>query len=195
MKLVGNNNYYISLKNIAFSNPVIKLILEETPRLKLKNWYLGDGCVSQTIWNYCHGFQFTANIKDYDLVYFDADDLSWEGENKHIDECHKIFSNIDKVIELKNQARVHLWYKDHFGIEIEPYKSVEDAILTWPTTATSLGVRIDADGNFKIYAPFGPDDLFNLVVRPNERLVTKDVCVKKLERWGKARPKLKIVPW
>ena len=40
-----------------------------------------------------------------------------------------------------NETRVHLWYEAHFGYRIDPYASVEDAINTWPTTATSIGVR------------------------------------------------------
>jgi hypothetical protein len=42
-------------------------------------------------------------------------------------------------IDVKNEARVHLWYKSHFGYDIPPYHSVEEAMDSWPTTATAVG--------------------------------------------------------
>src|ERR1700730_3374080 len=38
-------------------------------------------------------------------------------------------------------ARVHLWYEDRFGYALKPYLSSADAIATFPTTATAVGVR------------------------------------------------------
>lgn len=106
-----------------------------------------------------------------------------------------MFSDLDADIDLKNEARVHLWYKSRFGIGIAPYEFVEDAIHSWPTTATSLGVRRDVTGNFITYAPFGLEDLFGLVVRPNKRQITRDVYIEKVDRWIKAWPRLRIIPW
>ena len=93
-----------------------------------------------------------------------------------------------------NQARVHLWYEEHFGIQIKPYRSCEDAIATWPTTATSLGITLDS-GEFRVYAPFGLDDLFNLVVRPNKKLIPRKVYEDKVARWNLHWPKLRIIGW
>ena len=45
-----------------------------------------------------------------------------------------------------------------FGRAIEPYRSCEDAIATWPTTASSVGVRLEPGGHFTLCAPFGLDD-------------------------------------
>jgi len=47
--------------------------------LNLPAWYLGAGCVAQTIWNRAHGKAPGADILDYDLVYYDRD-LSEERE-------------------------------------------------------------------------------------------------------------------
>ena len=75
-------------------------------------------------------------------------------------------------LDVRNQARVHLWYERRFGRPLAPYRSVEHAIATWPTTATSIGVRAEGD-NFAVSAPFGLADLFALTIRPNTTLVDR----------------------
>jgi hypothetical protein len=176
-------------------NPSIAGILDMAPTLNLPNWYLGAGCVAQTVWNELHGFAPTAHIKDYDFVYFDDSDLSYESENSHIKEGEKLFQSLGVKVEMKNEARVHLWYQEHFGYSISPYKSVEDAIASWPTTATSIGVKLDERRRFMAFAPFGLDDLYGLVVRPNKRQITKEIYLEKVQRWTKFWPNLKVVPW
>lgn len=48
----------------------------------MTNWYLGAGCIAQTVWNFFHDFEPTIGIgiADYDLVYHDASDLSLEAQ-------------------------------------------------------------------------------------------------------------------
>jgi hypothetical protein len=69
---------------------------------------------------------------------------------------------------------VHLWYEQRFGPHIEPFTSTEEAIATWPTTASSVGVRRDS-GGFVAWAPFGLTDLLGMVVRPNKAMVTREL--------------------
>ncbi len=99
------------------------------------------------------------------------------------------------MIEIRNEARVHLWYEKRFGHPIVPYKSVEDAISSFHCTATVIGIRNDENGNFTYYAPFGLEDLFSLVIRPNKRPARKEVYMEKAERWVKIWPNLKVIPW
>jgi len=169
-------------------------ILGGAPSLKLKNWYLGAGCISQTVWNELHGFQPEQHIKDYDLVYFDSSDLSYGAENSFIEQGASMFKDLGVKVEIRNEARVHLWYKDHFGQAIEPYRSCEDAISSWPTTATSVGVTTGS-GEFRVFAPFGLSDLFAMVVRPNKRQVTKEVYMEKASRWASIWPRLDVIRW
>jgi uncharacterized protein len=97
-------------------------------------------------------------------------------------------------LDVKNEARVHLWYKDRFGYAIEPYSSSADAIATFPTTATSVGIRRIL-GKFECCAPFGLDDLFGLVVRPNKRQITRSIYEAKVDRWRSIWPGLTFQPW
>jgi len=66
---------------LAPKNPVNAQILQRAPGLALSQWYPGGRCIAQTIWNIAHGFAPTHGIRDYDLVYFDPSDLSYEAED------------------------------------------------------------------------------------------------------------------
>lgn len=46
-----------------------------------------------------------------------------------------------------------------------PYRSVEDAMLHWPETATAVGARLNAAGEVELIAPMGLNDLLSLRVR------------------------------
>src|SRR5262249_34156124 len=76
----------------------------------------------------------------------------------------------------------------------EPYRSTEDAIGTCPTTATAIGVR-PRGRQLEVWAPFGTDDLFNLVVRPNRVQITPAIYDAKVTRWVVRWPSLVALPW
>lgn len=183
------------LLRILEKNKNVQLILDRAISLNMPNWYLGAGGIAQTVWNVKHGFNPDNGIKDYDLVYYDANDVSYEAEDIFIQKGKEIFGGIPVLVEIRNQARVYLWYEKHFGKPIDQYKSVEEAISTWPTTATSIGVRKNTDGNFQIYAPFDLDDLLGMIVRANKAKITKKIYQDKVDRWIKIWPNLKIIPW
>lgn len=183
------------LLEILEKNKSVQLILERAKEIGMSNWYLGAGGIVQTAWNVKNGFDPENGIKDYDLVYYDADNTSYEAEDVFIQKGREVFKDIPVLVEIRNQARVHLWYEKHFGKPIGQYKSVEEAISTWPTTATSIGVRKDADGKFQIYAPFGLDDLLGMVIRANKSLITEKIYQDKVDRWIKIWTNLKIIPW
>ncbi|HUJ65649.1 MAG TPA: nucleotidyltransferase family protein, partial [Acidimicrobiales bacterium] len=86
------------------------------------------------------------------------------------------------------------WYGQKFGQAIDPYLSTEDAISTWPTTASSVGVRTGADG-FTVCAPYGLADLLGMVARPNKRIVSREVYEEKTRRWAARWPQLTVIPW
>jgi hypothetical protein len=178
---------------LAQSVPVQR-ILADAVKLDLPGWYLGASAVSQTVWNQLHGFAPAEAIKDYDLVYFDASDLSVEAERATEKQIAELFADLHITLDVKNEARVHLWYADRYGRTIDAYACAEDAIATWPTTASSVGVRYD-DGRFVVCAPFGLHDVFAMVARPNKAIVSQAVYEEKVQRWAARWPQLTVVPW
>jgi hypothetical protein len=192
-----NNNLQIQinkLENILMSNEILNDVLKEADKMKLKNYFIGAGCIAQTVWNYQMKFDLINGISDIDFVYYDNNDLSLEAENTVVENIKNSFLHCPIKLDIKNQARVHLWYKDHFGYDIKPYNSIEDAINSWPTTATSIGVRLD-NKELKIYAPFGLNDLFGMIVRANKTQITENIYLQKVNKWKKKWPSLTIIPW
>ena len=186
---------HAALDDVLDRQPVVAGILERVPSLGLPGWYLGAGCIAQTVWNALHGFDLTLGIKDYDLVFFDDGDVSQQGERDTERRVDDLVSDLGAVVvDVTNEARVHMWYEERFGQPIEPYPSSEAAIATWPTTATSIGVR-RSGGPLEVCAPFGLDDLFRMIVRPNKRLVTKGVYQAKAKRWQETWPRLMVLEW
>jgi len=182
------------LTKIIQANHVLYEVIKKANSAGLQNYYIGAGCITQTVWNYQMGFELTKGISDIDFVYYDHSDLSVEAENIVIERITKTVGPCPIKLDIKNQARVHLWYKDHFGYDIKPYGSIEDAINTWPTTATAIGVRLEND-KLKVYAPFGLNDLFGLIVRANKAQITEEIYMQKVQKWSAKWPALTIIPW
>lgn len=179
-------------------NPILKEILTRFDEVSLPNAYLVAGCVSQTIWNITLGRDPTENISDIDIIYFDDIDLSGESEEHHETRLRALFNNVtaphNLQLDVKNEARVHLWYKSKFGFDIPPYTSAHQAIQCFHSTAACIGVRAK-NGIFDYYAPYGTHDLFTLTARANKTQITQNVYEAKIARWSKAWPELTIIPW
>ncbi|MDG0875561.1 nucleotidyltransferase family protein [Paenibacillus thiaminolyticus] len=173
----------------------LREVIEKSEMLGLDQYYVGAGCITQTVWNYLTDRPLTFGINDIDIIYFDKSNLSSEKESSIVKMANENFVNFQLKIDVKNQARVHLWYENKFGIKTSPYQSLEEAIDTWPTTATALGVRKNKDGSWEMYAPFGLDDIFTLTLRPNKKLITEDIYYKKVEKWTRKWPELKVIRW
>jgi hypothetical protein len=85
-------------------------------------------------------------------------------------------------------------YKERFDYDITPYDSIESAINSWPTTATAVGVRFEND-TLKVYAPFGLNDLFGMIVKANKAQITEEIYMQKVQRWSAKWSALTIIPW
>ncbi len=146
-------------------------VLEAARRLALPDPLLFSGAVYQTAWNALTGRPPDHGIKDYDLGLFDPD-TSWEAEDGWIRRTAAALPPpLNGTVEVRNQARVHLWFTRRFGGD-EPYPplaSTAEALERFVCPAFAVGVRLGAGGGLEIVAPFGLDDLFALRLRPNPR--------------------------
>jgi uncharacterized protein len=176
-------------------NEVLTKVLARAATLDLPGWYLTAGCLFQTVWNVVTGRPPTSGIKDYDVFYFDSDDVSWEAEDAVIKAGREVFAGLAAEVEIRNEARVHLWYEDKFAVACPPYESTEAAIDSFAATTCCLGVRTEADGEWRVYAPHGLSDVFNLVVRPNPVLAPQSVYEAKVARWQEQWPELTVLDW
>src|SRR5215475_5855306 len=174
-------------------NPTLIKVLDRAKTMNLPGWYLVAGCLYQTVWNVVTGQPAEAGILDYDLAYFDDSDLSWEAEDTVIRAGDTVFAGLPAPVEIRNQARVHLWYEPKYGLPCPPYTSTEEAIDTFEATVACLGVRLEPGGRWRVYAPFGLSDVFNLVVRPNPVLAPRHVYEAKTTRWRNQWSQLTIL--
>lgn len=62
-------------------------------------------------------------------------------------------------------------------------------------TGRPLGVSMEQGDKWHICAPFGLRDLFSLTVRPNKKLITKDLYDQKAAKWKEKWPELHVEPW
>jgi hypothetical protein len=182
-------------REVLRRNHTLAEVLTRAAAMNLPGWYLVAGCLYQTVWNVVTGQPPEAGILDYDLAYFDDSDTSWAAEDAVIRAGSEVFAGLPAPVQIRNQARVHLWYEQKFGVPGRPHRSTEAAIDTYESTTASLGVRVDSGGHWRIYAPYGFADTFNLVVRPNPTLAPRHVYQAKVARWCQQWPGLTVLPW
>ena len=155
------------LADIVRANPDLMHVLTTVRDLGLTDWRVFSGAVYQAVWNDVTGRPPMYGIKDYDLGYFDPD-TRWDAEDVVIQRVAAAFDPpFRDIVEVRNQARVHLWFMDRFG---EPYDALPDtdtALGRFVAPAFAVGVRLEDDDTISIAAPFGLQDMFDMVLRPN----------------------------
>ena len=169
-------------------------ILDRARFLGFTDWWLTAGCLAQSIWNLKTGKAPETGIEDYDLFYFDPD-TSWDAEDHMISRCVDLFSDLPIQIELRNQARVPIWYRQKFDLEYGAVHSASDGIDRFAYQTTAIGLRRGVDGDYRLYAPFGLDAVLEGRIIPNKVLPIASVYTAKVARWQKIWPDLDVVPW
>jgi hypothetical protein len=182
------------LRSIVAKSRTLGIVFDRWAEIGLPDCWLSGSAIAQTAWNDGFGFPSDHGLADIDLIYFDATDLSEAGEAEQANRIRALFPDLPLWIDVKNEARVHLWYADKFGYPIEPYRSSKHAISTFPTTAGSVGIRPGVAG-LSIFAPFGLSDLLNGVVRANKVQITQAIFEAKVARWRRCWPALTIIDW
>jgi hypothetical protein len=179
---------------IVTADRSVRAVLERGPELGVGDWWLTAGVLFQTVWNVLTGRPAGTGIRDADLFYFD-EDTSWEAEDAVIRAGATLFTGLPVPVEIRNEARVHLWYADRFGTPAPPFRDCADAIDHFAAVCCCYGITVGPDGEPRVYAPHGYDDLFAMVVRPNRRLAPRQVYEAKAARWRQQWPELTVLPW
>ena len=168
-------------------------VLKTVRDLDLPDWRVFSGAVYQSVWNALTGRPAGYGRKDFDLGYFDPD-TSWDAEDVIIKRVAAAFEEPFRTdVEVRNQARVPIWFPAHFGEPYDPISSTDEALERFVAPAFAIGVRLEADDTISVAAPLGLTDLFDLILRPNpNRGVAKDwarVVEKRLALW----PELTVI--
>ncbi|WP_299157256.1 nucleotidyltransferase family protein [uncultured Tenacibaculum sp.] len=159
-------------------------ILKTVRDLNLNDSWIGAGFIRNKIWDEKHRNQRT-KLNDIDVIYFDKNKSS----KKHDLLIENKLKLIDPILNwsVKNQFRMNI-RNGH-----EPYSNCEKAISFWPETATAIAIRITQKNKIEYIAPYGLEDLFNLMVIPTPKfnLTIYNNRIKK-KMWSEKWPKLSI---
>jgi len=101
---------------------------------------------------------------------------------------------VDRPVQVRNQARVHLWYAEKFGRPLAPLASTGAGIANFTTLCACVGVCRVANGNLDFLAPFGLHDLFAMVARLNLLSASPETHGRKCVRWAAQWPACTVIP-
>ncbi|HLI66029.1 MAG TPA: nucleotidyltransferase family protein [Caulobacteraceae bacterium] len=177
----------VRFEAILRATPNLMRVLSAARDLGLPDWLITSGAIYQPVLNSLTGRDADHGIKDYDLFYYDPSDLSYEAEDVVIRAAARAFPpDLAPLVEVRNQARVHLWFEAHFGEAYAPLSCSAEALSRFTSATFAVGAALEADGRLRIEAPFGLEDLFALRLRPNPLRATKGfarTAQRALERW------------
>ncbi len=162
-------------------------VLHEASKLNLPDWMIGAGFLRNKVWDKLHGInRGVADTNDIDLVYYSPEGVR---ENDTL-LSEKMNGILGLRWEIVNQSYTHKWHDRDVS-----YKNTEEALSEWVETPTCVAVTLN-NGEPKIIAPHGIDDLVNLLVRPApSHRKNLDLFYNRIEskNWLKKWPKLRVV--
>lgn len=183
------------LERIVRADEHLMTLLVTARALDLPQHRVVAGCIYQTVWNVLTGRPRGTGINDYDVIYFNPVDLSKESETAVEALVSSRLANFPAPVEVRNQARVHLWFEDYFGIKYPALLRADEAIERYASATHAVGVRLTPDDRLDIFAPFGLSDIFGMTIRPNYALPNKATHERKAIRAKAVWPELTVVAW
>jgi hypothetical protein len=157
------------LINMVRASAKMMDVLTRVRGADLPDWRLVAGSVYGTVWNALTGRPADYGIKDYDVCYFDPD-TSWEAEDRIIKAVDQLLPDALKpLVEVRNQASVHLWFEQRFGSPYAPLSCTDESLERYLCYSDAIAVRLEADDAITLAAPFGLDDMFAMILRPNPK--------------------------
>ena len=143
-------------------------VLRTVRGLALPDAFVFSGAIYQRVLNALTERPLDYGIKDYDVAYFDASDLSYAAEDRVIQRAAAAFEPpLRAMVEVRNQARVHLWFEGRFGEPYAPLTSSAEALTRFVSPLFAVAARLEDDDSLTVLAPFGLEDLFAMRLRPN----------------------------
>jgi hypothetical protein len=181
--------------DIVLADPLVGATLERAARCRLPDRLIVSGVLYNAVWNHLTGRPSGHGVKDIDLFYFDAADLSWEAEDAVIREAAALFDGLPAPVEIRNEARVHLWFEERFGQPYPQLASSAQALEYFAARTHAVGLRLDPAGKSELVAPFGLDDIFSFRLTPNRVLDNRRTYDEKTARARRNWPEIEVVPW
>lgn len=184
-----------ALEAIIRGQPMLMEVLLGLRDMTLPDHLLVAGAIYNEVWNSLTGRPSMTGVNDIDVFYFDDSDIGWDAEDVVINACDRRFAGLPLPVQVRNQARVHLWYEAKFGSPFSPLTSSAEMLGRYASKTHAVGARLDGEGQMEIIAPFGLDDLFSFRMVPNPVLDNRIGHTRKGERAKAIWPELTVIPW
>lgn len=181
--------------DIIWADRNVRAALCAARDLALPDWLVVSGVLYNAVWNALTGRPPGYGTKDIDLFYFDGDDLSYEGEDAVIARAAPAFAHLTLPVEIRNQARVHLWAPAKFGRPCPQYLSSTHSVAHFASKTHAVGVRLLDDDRVDLKAPFGLADIFSFRLTPNRILDNRTTHEAKGLRAVTTWPEVTVEPW
>ncbi|MFC5004641.1 nucleotidyltransferase family protein [Dactylosporangium cerinum] len=180
--LPGPTDPAAALIDLVRSSGWLLRVLAAVRDEQLPDAWVGAGALRDLVWGTRYGSGFAPErVRDVDVAFFDPHDLSRDNDARVTERLRRRLPDVPW--EASNQAAVHLWYPAEFGGgPVEPLTSVDEALATWPETATTVAVRLSPADTVEINAPLGLDDLLAGIWRRNPQRITVERSLSRLER-------------
>jgi uncharacterized protein len=181
--------------DIVWADPIVRAALLAARDLDLPDWLIVSGLLYNSVWNALTRRPPGYGTKDIDLFYFDAGDLSYEAEDAVISRGTPCFAHLPLPVEIRNQARVHLWYPAKFGSACPVYTSSAESVSHFASKTHAVGVRLLQDDRLELVAPFGVADIFRFHMTPNHALDNRETHAAKAARAMALWPEVTVEAW
>jgi len=163
----------------------LKLVRDIGP----KGAFIAAGFIRNRVWDAIYARSLPPLHADVDIVYFCKTDVS--PERDYAFEKHLNDADGSTDWQVRNQARMHVFHG------YPPFTSLEQGLMHWAETATSVGVQLDEQGEMHFVAPFGFNDLAHhiLCITPAMKEMDPAGFNARLEAkgWLKRWPRLRVV--
>lgn len=156
------------------------------------DWLLAAGSIRNAVWDMLHDRE-PEPPRDLDVLFFDPADMT-ATRDEAVERALRERAP-ELPWEARNQAGVHAWYPQRFGIEVEAFASSADAVATFPEIASCVGVRLRADNELLVVAPYGLDDLLGLRCRHNPARAPREVYEQRIadKGWRARWPRVEFI--
>jgi hypothetical protein len=182
---------------ISKNKTLLEILKHAEDIISCQRWYIVGGSIYQTVWNANAGNSPAANIRDYDIVYFDRHTYEEQQvyyESKILERMHHV------SVEVTNEALItDEWYERKYGCpkDTTHYLSLEDSIAKMSVSLPVVGISL-SDGKLQVLDLADLDKLLQLEVFPNFKFRDRRVLsfyIKKYKKWHKIWPQVKFYDW
>ena len=164
---LARHGYQEEFLAAALRNPVNEIIADELFRLALPDAWIVSGCLVQTVWNVLTDARRRLRHRRLRCLLFRSRHLMAGRGRRDPAIAGPARNDLGVTIEVRNQARVHLWYPQKHGLPYPALRSFDRRHRPLPDQEIPRSESAARSDGHDVYAPNGFDDIAGLIVRPN----------------------------